>query len=171
MPCRYMSCESLCATTASRLRTSMAGDRMRRPVGIITGAMIGNSTEAAGTNGIAALPRPLPRCPPTSGSIQGIGIRNKWSSSMSFNNSVTVISRAIQSCGNTIRSAIRNGQCKHRRGRIDRVHLKKEVSGSRISSALRHAGRRAQAPRARSRRKGEVKTFRGQPPPRHKGAA
>lgn len=69
------------------------GGRMRRHAGVITGAVIGNSVEAVGTDGTAALPRHLPRCLPTSGSTQGIGIPDKWSSSRSFTSRITVTSR------------------------------------------------------------------------------
>jgi len=66
---------------------------MRRHAGVTTGDVIGKIVEAAGTDGIAAMPRGLPRCLRTSGSIQGIGIPAKWSGSMSFTSRITVTSR------------------------------------------------------------------------------
>jgi hypothetical protein len=99
------SCASRCATTASHLPISAGGGRMRRHAGVRTGAVTGNSVEAAGTSGIAVRPPHLPRCPPTSDSIQGTSIPGKWSSSASFNRSVTVTSRVTPSCSSIIRSA------------------------------------------------------------------
>ncbi len=74
----------------------MAGARMRPRAGAITGAVIGNSAEAAGTGGTAVLFRPPPRCPITSDSIQVTATHDRWSSSMRCTSSITVISRANQ---------------------------------------------------------------------------
>lgn len=102
--CRCSSCELPCAIAAGLPRISTAGGRMHRDVGEITGAAIGNSAEASGTDGTAGLPRRVLRCLPTSGSILGIGIPDKLSSGTSFNSRNTVTSRVTPSCGNTIRS-------------------------------------------------------------------
>jgi hypothetical protein len=107
--------------------------------------MIGNSIEAVGIDETAALPGHLPRYLPTSGSIQGIAIPGKWSSSESSISRITVTNHETRQCGNNIRSR----QCK-----------KRLLSGGNLS-------RKARPPRVHSHRKGEAKTFRGQPRPLH----
>ena len=151
---------------------------MRRHVGLITGAMTGNSAEVVGTDGTAAQPRRLPRCLSTSGSIQRIGIPGKWSSNRICITRNTVTSRVTPSCGNAIRSR----PCqRHRRSGVspskdslsgkNRGRLKGEVPGSRISSGLRHVRRMVPPPRAHSHRNVETETPRDQPRPHHNPGA
>ena len=66
---------------------------MRRPAGVNTGAMHGNSVEADGTGRIAALLQRAPRFQSTSGSLQEINILARWSSSMRYAASITLTSR------------------------------------------------------------------------------
>ncbi len=77
---------------ASLLRTSAGGVRMRRHVGVNTGAIPGSNVAADGIAGIAAPYHRQPRCPSTNGNIQGIAIRAS-SSSRRFKASITVTSR------------------------------------------------------------------------------
>ena len=74
-------CASHCAITGNRRHIfSSGGGRMRRHVGVNTGAMNGRSVETAGTGGIAT---PLPgwrRCLPINGNIPASGIRKPNSS-------------------------------------------------------------------------------------------
>jgi hypothetical protein len=76
---------------------------MRPHVGGITGALIGNIAEAIGTSTITVPRRGLPHCHPINGSIQEAGIRNRWSTNISFNSRNIVISRMNPSCSNTIK--------------------------------------------------------------------
>lgn len=143
---------------------------MRHHAGIITGAMIGNSIDAAGTNGTAVRSQHLPRYPSISGSIREIGIPDRLSSSMSCNNNATTTSRGIPWCDNSISNATRSGPCKGHLlgkegpGKKNKECPKSESPDSRMFALLPRASRVALLRHGHKNHKGEVaeaKTFGG----------
>lgn len=159
--CRCSSCAFLCATIGCRLCTSADGVRMRRPIGVVNGALNGRSVEEDGTGGSAVLPRRGHRSLCTNGNIRETSIP-KWSSSRRSAASNTVTSRMRRSSASTFS---RSKECPPLLSGKGGKSLQGQIQGSRISSVQRPSSRTVRRASARSHRIGVAKTFRDQPQP------